>query len=56
MLRDKLAESETKELEDCLAEHVLRESLYEHVKTRLDSPVCAQFWMCLLHNAHALLA
>lgn len=39
MLRDKLAESETKQLEDCIAEHVLRESLFEHVKARLDAPV-----------------
>nr|CDS23138.1 OTU domain containing protein 5 A [Echinococcus granulosus] len=36
MLRDKLAESENKQLEDCIAEHVLRESLYEHMKARLD--------------------
>ena len=36
MLRDKLAESESKEIEDCIAEHVLRESLFEHVKARLD--------------------
>lgn len=43
MLRDKLAESETKQLEDCIAEHVLRESLLEHIKVQVSLRI---FWKC----------
>ncbi|KAL5108349.1 OTU domain-containing protein 5-A [Taenia crassiceps] len=35
-IRESETKSETKQLEDCIAEHVLRESLFEHVKARLD--------------------
>lgn len=39
MLRDKMAESEVKDLDDCIAGAVLRESYYEHLKARYDVPV-----------------